>query len=217
MHLMTGDLVTGGLVTGGAPYAVLAPALALEGPVATFVGGTLVGAGHAGLVVVWLLAFGIDVVLDSGLFLLGRLARTAGRHPRAAALAARLGVTADRQEALSRRACDHLGSLVAGAKLVDVGAVPAFLAAGWSGVAYRRFAGWVALLTAVRVSVLLGLGMLTGEHLAGRVEGVLDRPWLAVLGGLSIALVLLGLKTLAGAALRTVRSGGGLLAASFAA
>lgn len=205
------------VVAGGAPYAVLAPALALEGPVATFVGGTLVGAGHAALLVVWLLAFGIDVVLDSALFLVGRLARRAGRFPRAAAVAQRLGFTVDRQNALSRKASEHLGSVVAGAKLVDVGAVPAFLAAGWSGVAYRRFLGWIALLTAVRVSVLLGLGTLTGEHLAARVEGILDRPWLAVLGGLAIALVLLGAKAVVGAAVRGLRAGGGLLAASFPA
>ncbi|WP_432564273.1 hypothetical protein [Kineococcus sp. SYSU DK003] len=201
----------------GGPYSVLAPAMVVEGPVATFVGGTLVGAGHAALLVVWLLAFCTDVVLDSALFAVGRLARRAGRFPRAARLAERLGFTADRQEALSRKACDHLPSVVAGAKLVDVGAVPAFLAAGWSGVAYRRFAGWVALLTAVRVSVLVGLGVLTGDHLAARLEGLLAQPWLAVLAGLTLAGLLLAARALVGAALRTVRAGGGLLAASFAA
>ncbi|PRY15108.1 hypothetical protein [Kineococcus rhizosphaerae] len=199
------------------PYAVLAPAMVVEGPVATFVGGTLVGAGHAALLVVWLLAVGVDLVLDSALFVVGRLARRAGRSGRAAALAARLGFGPDRQAALSRRAAEHLPAVVAGAKLVDVGAVPAFLAAGWSGVAYRRFLGWVALCTALRVSVLVGLGVLTGEHLAARVEGVLDRPWLAVLGGLAVGAVLLGLKSLVGAALRAVRQGGVLLEASFAA
>jgi membrane protein DedA with SNARE-associated domain len=203
------------VVTGvGGPYAALAPAMVLEGPVATFVGGTLVGAGHAALVLVWLLAFGTDLVLDSVLYLLGRAGRRAGRHPRAARLTARLGFTAERQDALSRRARDRLGTVVAGAKLVDAGAVPAFLAAGWAGVGYARFLGWTALLTALRVSVLVGLGVLTGEHLAARVEGVLDRPWLAVLGGLALAAVLLGARALAGAALRAVRSGGGLLAAS---
>ena len=111
---------------------------------------------------------------------------------------------------------DDLPAVVAGAKLVDVGAVPAFLAAGWSGVAYRRFLGWVALCTALRVSVLVALGVLAGEHLAARVEGVLDRPWLAVLGGLAVGAVLLGLKSLVGAALRAVRQGGVLLEASFA-
>ena len=201
----------------GGPYAVLAPAMLLEGPVATFVGGTLVGAGHAALVLVWLLAFGTDVVLDSALYLLGRAGRRAGRRPWAARLTARLGFSAGRQDALCRKASDHLGGVVAGAKLVDVGAVPAFLAAGYAGVAYRRFLGWTALLTAVRVSVLVGLGALTGEHLAARVEGVLDRPWLAVLGGLCLAAVLLAVRAVAGAALRTVRAGGGLLAASFPA
>ncbi|WP_432515337.1 hypothetical protein [Kineococcus sp. SYSU DK001] len=203
------------LLTGG-PYGVLAPAMALEGPVATFVGGTLVGAGHAGLLVVWALAFAIDLVLDSGLFALGRLARRAGRFPRAAALAGRLGFTPDRQELLAGKAAGHLPAVVAGAKLVDVGAVPAFVAAGWSGVAYRSFLGWVALFTAVRVSVLVGLGVLTGEHLATRVQSVLEHPWIAVLGGLAAGAALLGVKTVVGAALRTVRQGGGLLAASLA-
>ncbi|WP_432544751.1 hypothetical protein [Kineococcus sp. SYSU DK002] len=203
------------LLTSG-PYGVLAPAMALEGPVATFVGGTLVGAGHAGLLVVWALAFAIDVVLDSGLFALGRLARRAGRFPRAAALAARLGFTPDRQERLAARASGHLPAVVAGAKLVDVGAVPAFVAAGWSGVAHRSFLGWTALFTAVKVSVLVGLGVLTGEHLASRVQGVLEHPWVAVVGGLAIGVALLGARTVVSAALRTVRRGGGLLAASLA-
>lgn len=199
----------------GTPYAVLAPAMVLEGPVATFAGGTLVGAGHAALLLVWLLAFGIDLLLDSGLYLLGRAGRRAGGHPWVARLSAKLGFTPDRQDLLCRKASDHLGTVVAGAKLVDVGAVPAFLAAGYAAVGYRRFLGWTALLTAVRVSVLVGLGMLTGEHLAARVEGVLDRPWLAVLAGLAVAGLLLGVKTVVGAALATIRSGGGLLAASF--
>lgn len=210
------DVVDVGAGTGG-PYAVLAPAMALEGPVATFAGGALVGAGHAALVLVWLLAFGTDLVLDSALYLLGRAGRRAERHPRAARLTARLGLTAPRRATWCRRVSDRLGSVVAGAKLVDVGAVPAFLAAGYAGVGYRRFLGWTALLTALRVSVLVGLGVLTGEHLAARVEGVLDRPWLAVLGGLCLAAVLLAVKAVAGAALRTVRAGGGLLAASFPA
>lgn len=202
-------------VLGGSPYAVLAPAMVLEGPVATFVGGTLVGAGHAALVLVWLLAFGTDLLLDSGLYLLGRAGRRAGRRPWVARLGARLGFTPDRQDLLCRGASDHLGTVVAGAKLVDVGAVPAFLAAGYAGVRYRRFLGWTALLTSLRVSVLVALGVLTGEHLATRVEGILGRPWLAVLGGLAIAALLLGVKTVVGAALARIRSGGGLLAASF--
>jgi len=198
-----------------APYAALAPALVVEGPVATFVGGTLVGAGHAGLVVVWLLAFGIDVVLDSALFVLGRLARHAGRFPRAAALADRLGLTAERQDTLSRKASDRLGLMVAGAKVVDVSAVPAFLAIGWSGVRYGRFLGWIALTTALRVSLLVGAGLLTGEHVADRVTGVMDRPWLAVLAGLTLGACLLGLKHVLEAALRSVRAGGVLLAAAY--
>ncbi|WP_380170158.1 hypothetical protein ACFEMC_13755 [Kineococcus sp. DHX-1] len=214
-----------GLLHG--PYAALLPAMVAEGPVATFAGGALVGAGQAALVAVWLLAFGTDLVLDSGLFLLGRLTRRAGRAGRfgrfgrwAAALAARLGLTADRQDALARRATDHLPALVAGAKLVDVGAVPAFLAAGWAGVRYRRFAVWVALCTAVRVSVLLGLGLATGERLAatgpGTVADLLSRPWLTVLAGLALGGALLAVRALVRAALRAVREGGGLLAASLA-
>ncbi|MEW1956280.1 hypothetical protein [Kineococcus sp. NPDC059986] len=220
---MDGGVVTGtGLLHG--PYAALLPALLAEGPVATVAGGALVGAGHAAFVAVWLLAFGTDLVLDSGLFLLGRLTRRAGRVGRlgrgAAALAGRLGLTADRREALAARATDHLPALVAGAKLVDVGAVPAFLAAGWSGVPYRRFAGWVAACTALRVSVLLGLGLLAGDRLAatgpGLVADVLATPWLTVLVGVAVGVLVLAGRTVVRAALRSVREGGGLLAASFA-
>lgn len=173
-------------------YLALVPALVVEGPVATLVAGTLVGAGHAALTVVWVLAVVVDLVVDSLLFALGR----SGRRPGPARLLARLGLTPSRRARLAAAADADLAQLVGAAKLVDAGAVPALLAAGLSGVRYRRFLALAAGFTALRVSALVGAGALLGTHLAARVGGLLDRPWLVVLVGLGSGLVLLAGRSL---------------------
>lgn len=173
-------------------YLALVPALVVEGPVATFAAGTLVGAGHAALPVVWALAVVVDLVLDSLLFALGR----SGRRPGPSRVLARLGVTPQRRGRLAAVADADLARLVGAAKLVDAGAVPAFLAAGLSGVRYRRFLLLAAAFTALRVSVLVGAGALLGTHLAARVGGLLERPWLVVVVGLGSGLLLLAARGL---------------------
>ncbi len=173
---------------GAWTYAALLPAMVLEGPVATVVGGALAGAGHASLLAVWVLAVGADLVADSLLFAVGR----AGHRPRAARWLHRLGLRGERRERLSRRAHEHLGSLVVGAKLVDVGAVPAFLATGLAGVPFHRVLGWNAVCTAVRAGALVALGVLAGRH----AQAVLEHWWAAPLAGLALGGGVLAVRAL---------------------
>ncbi|WP_208092594.1 DedA family protein [Blastococcus xanthinilyticus] len=151
------------------PYLVLAVLMLLEGPATTVAAGSMVGAGVLALLPVWLLAVSADVVGDSLLFALGRC----GGHRRVSPLLARLGVSGPRAARLRKDVGRHLPRVVIGAKLVDIGAVPAFLAAGLAGVPYRRFVGWVAFTSSARAAVLVALGLLAGPHIAG----ITSSPW----------------------------------------
>ena len=133
------------------PLLVLGPAMLVEGPIATLMAGAMVGVGLLGWWPAWAVAVTADLIADSLLYLIGRT----GTGLRAARLLRRLGLTDARRETLRDRVVVNLPRVVLGAKLVDVGAVPAFLAAGLAGVGYRRFLAWNAPATAIRAAVLL--------------------------------------------------------------
>lgn len=153
--------VVGASALLASPYALLAPAMVLEGPLATVLGGSLVTAGRASFWLVWLLAVAADTLTDSVLFFLGRQ----GAHPRVAPLLRRLGFSDHRRESLQRAAQHQLPRLIGAAKLLDVAAVPTFLAVGLAGVRYRRFLGWIVLCTSVRAFVLVTLGVVAGRQI----------------------------------------------------
>lgn len=176
---------------GVAPLAVLGLAMVVEGPIAMLLAGALAGAGRLDWWPVWLVAVGADLIGDSLLYLLGRY----GNGSRAARLRRRLGLTEARWNDARGTVSAQLPRVVVGAKLVDIGAVPAFLATGMAGVPYRRFIAWNAPATAVRAAVLTGLGALAGHQL---VDTVLAHPWLAVAGGLALGLVLLATQATIG-------------------
>ncbi|MFP5072658.1 DedA family protein [Pseudonocardia nantongensis] len=155
----------------------------LEGPIVTVSAAALAGAGQLPWWGVWLAAVAADVLGDTILYALGRH----GGRPRVARILARLGLTDQRKEALASEVHTHLPRIVIGAKLVDIGAVPAYLAAGLARVGFRRFMAWIVPATAVRAAVLVGIGYLAGDRLADDLAG---DPWLLVVGGLSVGVAL---------------------------
>ncbi|QYN33855.1 VTT domain-containing protein [Pseudonocardia sp. DSM 110487] len=156
----------------------------LEGPVVTVTAAALAGAGVLSWWGVWLAAASADVIADTLLYLLGRH----GDRGRPRRMLARLGLTDERRDALTVQVHSHLPRVVIAAKLVDLGAVPAFLAAGLAGVGLRRFLAWVVPATAVRSGVLVGVGFLAGERFS---EDLTTRPWLLAVGGLAIGVLLI--------------------------
>ncbi|MEV6489153.1 VTT domain-containing protein, partial [Actinoplanes sp. NPDC051633] len=134
------------------PYTLLGPLVVAEGPAATVLAGSLVGAGIAAFWPILLIVVVADVTADSALYVLGRF----GRRPRVGRLLRRLGLTERRRVRLTGAVHDNLPRVVAGAKAVDLAAIPAYLAAGLARVPFRRFIGWVATFSLIRAAVLLG-------------------------------------------------------------
>ncbi|GLY00420.1 MULTISPECIES: VTT domain-containing protein [Actinoplanes] len=171
-------------------YAMLGPLVLLEGPVATVTAGSLVGAGLLRFWPAWLIVVAAEVLGDSLLWLLGRW----GRHPRVRPLLARLGMTDARRDRFTAAVARSLPRMVITAKLVDVVALPAFVAAGLAGVRFGRFAALVTAAAAVRASVLVGLGAAAGAHLTG----LLARPGgfllVTAVVAVPVALVLLTIR-----------------------
>jgi len=154
------------------PYTLLGPLVMAEGPAATVLAGSLVGAGIAAFWPILLIVVLADVAADSALYLLGRF----GHRPRAGWLLRRLGLTDRRRTRLTAAVHDHLPKVVVWAKAVDLAAIPAYLAAGLARVPYRRFVGWVALCSLLRAAVLLGVGVLFGRQ----ATGLLSSPATAI-------------------------------------
>lgn len=155
----------------------------LEGPIVTVAAAALAGAGQLPWWGVWLAALVADVVGDTLLYALGRH----GDRPAVARVLARLGLTDARRETLTREVRTHLPRIVIGAKLVDIGAIPAYLAAGLANVGYQRFLAWIIPVTAVRAAVLVGIGYAAGDRLAADLE---SQPWLLLVGGLAVGVAL---------------------------
>jgi membrane-associated protein len=133
---------------------------------------------------VWLAAVSADVLADTLLYALGRH----GGQGRWRRVPGRLGLTDQRRDALTARVHTHLPQVVISAKLVDLGAVPAFLAAGLAGVGLRRFLSWAVPATMVRSGVLVGFGFLAGARFT---DDLISRPWLLAVGGLAIGVALI--------------------------
>ena len=148
------------------PYSLTGPLVLAEGPAATVLAGSLVGAGVAAFWPILLIVVLADVTADSALYVLGRF----GRRPRVARLLRRLGLSDKRRVRLVAAVTDNLPKVVASAKAVDLAAVPAYLAAGLARIPYRRFVGWVGAASVVRAAILLGIGVLFGRQAADLMQ-----------------------------------------------
>ncbi|ANY07097.1 DedA family protein [Pseudonocardia sp. HH130630-07] len=160
----------------------------LEGPIVTVAAAALAGAGQLPWWGVWFAALVADVLGDSLLYAVGRN----GDRPAVARLLTRLGLTDARRTVLVREVHTHLPRIVIGAKLVDIGAIPAYLSAGLADVGYRRFLAWIVPTSAVRTAVLVGIGYAAGDRLADDLQA---HPWMLLVGGIVVGIVLVGGRT----------------------
>ncbi len=155
----------------------------VEGPVVTVAAAALAGVGVLPWWGVWVAAASADVLTDTLLHTLGRH----GDRGRPRRLLAWLGLTDQRRDTLTVQVHAHLPRVVIAAKLVDLAAVPAFLAVGLAGVRLPRFLAWVVPATVVRSGVLVGIGFLAGDRFSDHLTA---RPWLLAVGGLAFGVSL---------------------------
>lgn len=176
------------------PYLALVPLVLVEGPLATVLAGGLVAAGALVWPAALALVIGSDLAADCVYYLLGR----EGRRPWARRVLRRLGLDETRQQRLSRALAARLPQVLLGAKVADVAAVPTMLAAGFSGVALRRFLTWNGVITIVKSSLLLTLGVLFAAQVVPLVTPATAVALLAaVVGSALLARTLARRKALA--------------------
>jgi membrane protein DedA with SNARE-associated domain len=144
------------------PYLLLFPLVVVEGPLATVCAGFLVSLGLMSWPFAYPLAVTADLTGDTFYYLLGR----SGRRPRVRHHLARSGLTARRLARLEgafRK--KNLAKTLVGAKIADVAAIPALVAAGLAKVGYGRFLAWDSVATLPKTAVLMALGFIFGAQI----------------------------------------------------
>jgi membrane protein DedA with SNARE-associated domain len=167
------------------PYLLLFPLILVEGPLATVCAGFLISVGVMSWPLAYLLAVTADLTGDSLYYVMGR----SGRHPRVHRHLARLGLTGRRLARLEGALRNDLPRTLMGAKIADIAAIPALVAAGLAKVHYGRFLAWASVATLPKTAFLMILGFVFGAQ----VGPYLDPGSTAILalaaGALAIDLV----------------------------
>lgn len=140
-------------------YAVLFPAAVVEGPMVMILTGFLASLGYFQLASVYAALVVGDLVGDSLYYALGRWGRWQfidrwGKY---------VGVTRERTIALDDHFAQHSGKTLALGKLTHAVGAVILVAAGASGVPYRKFLWFNFLATLPKTLLLLLLGFYFGQ------------------------------------------------------
>jgi membrane-associated protein len=144
------------------PYLLLFPLVLVEGPLATVCTGFLISAGLMSWPFAYLLAVTADLTGDTLYYFLGR----SGRHPRVHGYLARFGLTGRRLTRLEVALRKNLAKTLVGAKIADIAAIPALVAAGLAKVGYGRFLAWDSVATLPKTAVLMAVGFFFGAQIS---------------------------------------------------
>ena len=143
------------------PYLLLFPVVLVEGPLATVSAGFLISVGLMSWPFAYLLAVTADLTGDTLYYFLGR----SGRRPRVRRHLARFGLTERILTRVERALGKDLPRTLVGAKIADVAAIPALVAAGLAKVHYGRFLAWDSVATLPKTAVLMALGFFFGTQI----------------------------------------------------
>jgi membrane-associated protein len=148
------------------PYLLLFPLVVVEGPLATVCAGFLVSLGLMSWPLAYLLAVTADLTGDTFYYVMGR----SGRRPRVHRHLARLGLTGRKLARLEGAFRKNLAKTLVGAKIADVAAIPALVAAGLAKVQYGRFLAWDSVATLPKTAVLMILGFFFGAQIGSYLD-----------------------------------------------
>ena len=166
-------------------YWVFVPLAFAEGPIVSFVAGTLASVGYLNIPVAIAILFGRDLVVDSGCYFLGRYAEHWVFVRR---LLLKIGVSDGAIEDVRRQWGEHGVRTMFVSKL-SYGVAAAFLiVAGMVGVPFRKYLKFAVLVTVVQYGTLFFLGYYFGSRF-GSLYGILNNIQYVV-GGIGIFAVL---------------------------
>ncbi len=142
-------------------YWILLPLAIFEGPIITFVAGTLIALGYLNIFIVYPILFLGDIIPDIAYYLFGRYGEKKTLISR---YAAKVGVTEEHFDTIRNLWDTHPSKTMLLSKFAYGLSTPLLISAGIVGMPLRRFLSYSVPITIVQSSVLLGLGYYFGNY-----------------------------------------------------
>lgn len=140
-------------------YWFLFLAVVIEGPISTFVAGSIVALGHFSFWLTYLVVVSADVTGDIILYCIGRF----GRRGVQSRIGVRMGITPQRLLIIEEKVSKHpVGFIITGKISHGVGG-GILMAAGVVKMPFRKFLSISFLSTMVKSLIILGLGYYFGN------------------------------------------------------
>jgi membrane protein DedA with SNARE-associated domain len=159
---------------------ILIPLSVLESTVVAFVAGLLAAAGYFTVYVLWLYFFARDMIIDLGLYGLGRWVRHAGWTR---SMLVRLHIAPERLDSVRAHWNEHPARTMFIGKFSYGVAATFIIVAGMVRMSLRKFLGYGALAAVAEYSLYLGSGYFFGASLGGNIVTIIDNVQYVVLGG----------------------------------
>jgi len=159
---------------------ILIPLSVWESTLVAFVAGLLAAAGYFTVYVLWLYFFARDIIIDLGLYGLGRrVSHTSWTR----SMLVRLHITPERLDSVRAHWNEHPARTMFIGKFSYGVAFTFIIAAGMVRMSLRKFLGYGALAAVTEYSLYLGAGYLFGATLDGKIVTILDNVQYVVLDG----------------------------------
>jgi len=142
-------------------YWILLPLAVFEGPIITFVAGTLIALGYLNIFIVYPILFLGDIIPDISYYFFGRYGEKKTLISR---YAAKVGVTEEHFDTIRNIWYKHPSKTMLLSKFAYGLSTPLLISAGIVGMPLRRFLSYSVPITIVQSSVLLGLGYYFGNY-----------------------------------------------------
>jgi membrane protein DedA with SNARE-associated domain len=159
---------------------ILIPLSVWESTVLAFVAGLLAAADYFSVYALWLFFFARDMIIDLGLYGLGRWV---GHTGWTRSMLVRLHITPERLDSVRAHWNEHAARTMFIGKFSYGIASTFIIVAGVVRMSLRKFVGYGALAAVAEYSLYLGAGYFFGAYLGGNIVMIIDNVQYVVLGG----------------------------------
>ena len=157
-------------------YLALFPIAAFEGPIVSFVAGSLIPLGYFNFFLLYITLIFADIIPDVTYYFLGRFGKKKQLVER---LGSKVGVTPERFGLLNELWHTHSAKAMMITKFAYGLSTPLLIIAGLVHLPFRRFVLLSALFSMLQYGVLIGLGYFFGSYFT-QVSDTLTRVQLIV-------------------------------------